>query len=589
MIYLKEYIKSNTLIVDGAMGTYYQQITNELTASELANISTPEVIGDIHKAYVEAGAMLVRTNTFHAYSSHLGISMDESAKLAVSGYEIAKEAVGTKAYIGCSIGPLFTNDEDESTIRKDYLNTIDALLGVGADTFFFETFDDTYWIEILSEYILNENPDASIIASVTINSYGYTKTGTHFSKILDAFKSLEYLVAYGFNCTIGAGHMKALLKGIDIPEKLLAMPNAGYPELYLNRQSYRDNSSYFGEQMYDIHQLGVNIVGACCGTTPEHIRQIRLKVKSLNLVKASEHIIESDTEERHISTNAFMDKLDKGEFVVTVELDPPFKPNISKLMDSANIIKNTSSDLITLADSPLGRTRVDAMMMAAKIKREVGIDVMPHLCCRDKNTIAIRSTIMAGYIEGIRNVLCVTGDPVPSGDKGSIKAVFNVNAIQLMGLVGAMNKEQFQSEAMLIGGAFDPKRKNMDREIERIKKKKEAGAKVLFTQPIYDEKDLAVIKRVKEETGIKVLAGILPLVSYKNARFIDNEFPGMSIPDYVLNQFKPDMSRAEAQDVGVKTAVEVINTIKEGVDGLYLMTPFNRATMIKEILDRVGI
>lgn len=586
---LKEFIKNKLLVVDGAMGTYYQQLTNDIEASELANIRSPKVIKEIHEAYIDAGANLIRTNTFHSYSTHLNISKEEAATIAKQGFLLAQEAAQDNAYICCSLGPLFSNDEEETTIEADYINTIDALLSVGADTFFFETFDDTVWIKRLSNYILKQLPTATIIGSVTVNSYGYTKTGIHYSKVIDAFGKLEFLSAYGLNCTIGAGHMKKLLKTISLPDNLLAMPNAGYPELYLNRQSYRDNSVYFGEQMSEIHDLGVNIVGGCCGSTPEHIRQIREQISSDEKVLPTSRVNQDKTAITRVSTNKFLEKLEQGEFVVAVELDPPFKPNISKLMDSANVIRTTGADIITLADSPLGRTRVDAMIMAAKIKREVGIDVMPHLCCRDKNTIAIRSAIMAGYIEGIRNVLCVTGDPVPSGDKGSIKAVFNVNAIQLMGLVDAMNEEQFQTEPMLIGGAFDPKRKNMDREIERIKKKKAAGAKVLLTQPIYDRHDLDVIKRVKEETGIKVLAGILPLVSYKNARFINNEFPGMSIPDEVMEQFDPEMTRAQGQAVGVNTSVEVIKTIQSSVDGLYIMTPFNRATMIKEILDRVGI
>ncbi|MDA3845608.1 MAG: bifunctional homocysteine S-methyltransferase/methylenetetrahydrofolate reductase [Vallitaleaceae bacterium] len=619
---------SKSILFDGAMGTYYQSITGLNTVSEWANTKNPELIKSIHEAYLNAGAQFIRTNTFAAYTLTLGASKEVVKKLVIAGYQLANEAVlAAHGRVVCSLGPIRSSDEDDTIVHRSYLITIDAFIEAGGDTFIFETFDDLYWINVLSAYIKSIKPMATIFGSVSINSYGYTKSGISYINILEGFCKMETLTAFGFNCAIGAGHMRQLLARLNgTYQGLIALPNAGYPEVILDRQSYQDNSDYFADQLCEINQLGAMYIGGCCGTTPKHIKTVSRRLGEIEAtvpgdtsgeeanVSAVESEVESETKlkdtavvnpcestkitkkkiakesKKHFVNpvpNHFRDKLIKNEFVIAVELDPPYGFDISKLMESANILKTTKVDIITLADSPLGRTRVDAIMMASKIKREVGIDVMPHLCCRDKNTIAIRAMIMAAHIENIRNILLVTGDPIPQAERGSISGVFNVNAIQLMGLVSQLNMEHIEEDPLYIGGAFDPKKSNIDREIERIMKKKEAGAAYLLTQPIFSDADIDVLIRVRKETGIKILAGILPLISYKNARFIHNEFSGMDIPDDVMDAFEPSMSREVAEAVGTKIAISMSNKLKEHVDGLYFMTPFNRASMIKNIIEQI--
>lgn len=581
------YDKDQVLLLDGAMGTYYRELTKSENVSEWGNIEQPEIIKRIHLSYIEAGAKAIRTNTFGAYTLSLNVSKNQVEQIVFLAYKIAESVTDNQEILILgSLGPIYSSDE-EAYLMEAYMITIDALITAGCKAFIFETFDDTKWIEKLSLYILEKLPEAVILASVAINSYGYTKSGIGYRNVLKAFEKMVYLHAYGFNCAIGAGHMKGLLSKIQVPKRLLALPNAGYPEFQLERQKYQDNSEYFGEQMAEIHQMGVGVLGGCCGTTPDHIESIRNHLVGM-AISQKNPVYQTESKKTRVQvSNKFREKMEQNQFVIAVELDPPYGLDVSKLMESAHILRNTKTDIITLADSPLGRTRVDSMIMAIKIKKEVGIDVMPHICCRDKNSIAISSMIMAGYIEEIRNMLLVTGDPIPTGDKGNITSVFNVNALQLMNLANQINIESDYQDPIYIGGAFDPKRKNIDKEIERIRRKQEAGASYLLTQPIYSQKDIDVIKQVKTATNIKILAGILPLVSYKNAKFIHNEFSGMDVPRTVINQFDPEMTREEAEAVGIGLAVEIATDVKPYVDGLYFMTPFNRALMIKKIVDMI--
>jgi len=510
-------------------------------------------------------------------------------EMVKAGYQIAKEVA--EPYGGkviCSMGPILSSNEDEHIIENAYKVTIDAFLSAGATDFIFETFDDLHWIKVLSDYIKNKRPESVIMASVSINSFGYTKSGISYHNILKDFSSITALSAFGFNCSIGAGHMRKLLTKLKEPyNQLLILPNAGYPEIIMDRQHYQDNSAYFADQICEIYQLGGVYLGGCCGTTPKHIEAVANRLKKA-IPRTKHTLYKGDIRTtKEPLPNIFREKLMNNEFVIAVELDPPYGFDISKLMESANILKATKTDIITLADSPLGRTRVDAIMMASKIKREVGIDVMPHLCCRDKNAIAIKGMMMAAHIEDIRNVLLVTGDPIPQAERGNVSGVFNVNAIQLIDLVNQLNREHIEGDSFFIGGAFDPKKRNMDREIERILRKKEAGANFLLTQPIYNLADMEVLERIRQETGIKILAGILPLVSYKNARFIHNEFSGMAIPEDVISAFSPEMSREEGESVGINIAINMAKKLKDRVDGLYFMTPFNRAGMIKKIIEQI--
>lgn len=589
---VKAFIKNNYLLMDGAMGTYYASLRpDEQSLCEWANINKPEIIERIHSEYIAAGAQLIRTNTFAANQFDMNTDIEEVNHIIRRGYEIAyKCAADQDVFVACSIGPI-TETEDTSIqeIMNEYYRIIDVFLDLGAKLFVFETFSHTDYIGAFTKYILEKNNEVEIIGLFTINLHGYSKMGVSHYKMIETLKKIDGLTAYGFNCGVGAGHLYHLIQSMNLDHiPFVAIPNAGYPEKVIDRTFYMKNTEYFADTMMDICRLNIRVIGGCCGTTPEHIKGIYGSLKQIEPTtipkKAVKTTIKSNVQPKE---NQFWAKLDKGEFVVAVEIDPPFGYDISKLMEAAHILKTNEVDVITIADSPLGRMRLDSLMMSVKIKREVGIDVMPHVCCRDKNIIALKSVLSAAYVEGIRNFLLVTGDPLPDTLRSEIKSVFNMNSIKLMSLVKEMNEELPSHDGFIYGGALNPKGANLDRIIEKVLLKKASGAKYLLTQPIFTEKDIESVRLIKEQTGIKILGGILPLVSYKNARFINNEFAGMNIPDHIISKFNAKMSREEAEEIGVCISAEVAKKLRTVVDGLYFMTPFNRASMIAKILKQI--
>lgn len=587
-----DYIKNNILITDGAMGTYYSELTKDRVFScELANLDKPEVIKDIHNRYIEAGARLIRTNTFSANTLNLRLPRENVKEIIQIGYNIAKEATfGKDVFIAASIGPIInpTPENDKIDILDEYKFVADSFLEIGAEIFIFETFSNLNYLGEISEYIKEKNKDAFIITQFAIMPDGFTRDGIGINRIEEEVKQLKNINIHGFNCGSGPAHLYNSLKKLNKIEGIISvLPNASYPEVINERTIFVNNPEYFAEKMMDIKNLGAKILGGCCGTTPEHIRVLTKKLlknenKDLNDSEVKSIIKGTVTRER----NRFQEKLDNNEFVIAVELDPPFDTNIDKIMAGAKLCKENGMDLITIADSPMSKVRVDSVSIAAKIKREIGIDTMPHICCRDRNVNAIRSTLLAANIEGIRNVLAVTGDPIPAEERTVTKGVFNLNSFKLIDLISQMNNEFFKEDNIQIGGALNLNVINKNSEVSRMYKKSDNGATFFLTQPIYDDETIEFLKNLKRD-NVKILGGILPIVSYRNAQFLNNELPGVHIPDEYIKRFNMDMSKEEAEEVGIEMAVEIGNKIKPYVDGIYFMTPFNRVQMIIKIMNKM--
>lgn len=590
MIY--DYLKNNILITDGAMGTYYSELTGDnVFTCEFANIEKPEIIKNIHIRYIEAGAKLIRTNTFSANSLNLAISREKTKELINAGYNIAKEATeGRDIFIAASIGPISNSalDKNDTQILDEYKFVVDAFMEAGGHIFLFETFSNLNYLQEISDYIKEKNNNAFIIVQFAIMPDGFTRDGISINRIVEEVKLIKNINIYGFNCGSGPAHLYQSLKKLQISKDIISvLPNASYPELINERTIYVNNPKYFAEKMIDIKNLGVKILGGCCGTTPDHIKElteILLKDNNKDFTNSKVKLIKKETLVKE--NNTFEEKLLKNEFVIAVELDPPFDTSIDKIMQGAKVCKENGIDLITIADSPMSKVRVDSISIAAKIKREIGIDTMPHICCRDKNVNAIRSGLLAAHIEGIRNVLAVTGDPVPAEDRMITKSVFNLNSFKLMNLISQMNNEVFVEDGISIGGALNLNVLNKDSEVARMYKKSENGATFFLTQPIYDEETIEFLKNLKKK-NVKILGGILPIVSYRNAQFLNNELPGVHIPEVYINRFHKDMSKEEAEEVGIEMAVEIGNKIKPYVDGIYFMTPFNRVQMIIKIIEKM--
>ncbi|BCN32047.1 bifunctional homocysteine S-methyltransferase/methylenetetrahydrofolate reductase [Anaeromicropila herbilytica] len=589
---IRDYLKTHKLIMDGAMGTYYSKLVNDESAiAERANLQNPEIILNIHKEYIASGAKLLRTNTFVASKEILEITEAEQRKLIKAGYQIAKEAAESSSeevYIAADIGPIPENAESEyEDILSEYKVLIDSFLEVGATIFLFETFSDIKYIAPLVKYIKQDKEsDIFIITNFCLNKNGYTKSGLSAKRLLEEIRDIKEIDAVGFNCGIGSGHMYQILEGLTFPSNkyLVSAPNSSYPEQYQNRLVYLDNANYFKDKMQKIAALDINIIGGCCGSTPLHIKGLDTMIDMQNHRVLSEYSADNIenivTEQRK---NEFYEKLKSGKKVIAVELDPPFDEKYDKVMECAHQLKEHGVDMITMADSPMGRSRVDSILMSLKLKQELSIPVMPHVCCRDKNMIAMRSGLLGAYINGIRNILIVTGDPVPSERKKETTSVFDYNSIQLMDYVKEMNKEHFSEEPIYYGAALNYGRGLIDKVIERMNKKIAAGASYFLTQPIYSDEDIDRIREIKSRVDTKILCGIMPLVSYRNANFIKNEIAGIHVPDDIVNRYHMDMSKEEAEMVGATISNEIIEKLNPFADGYYFMLPFNRVSLMDKI------
>lgn len=591
---IRKYLEQNILITDGAMGTYYSEVTGDTKSyCEFANIHRPEIIKSIHKNYINAGAKLLRTNTFSANSITLNIKREEVRALLTQGYKIALQAAeGEDVFVGASIGPIneaILNPITNFDILAEYKFVVDTFLQLGTTIFIFETFSSLDYLKDISEYIKGKNADAFIITQFAISPDGFTRSGISINRIASEVKMLKDIDIYGFNCGSGPTHLCKLIKNLDTElNNISVLPNAGYPEIINERTVYVNNPEYFADKMMELKDYSVRIIGGCCGTNPAHIKALSESLKKTQFPGQ----ITITTNEitaviKNTQNNSFINKLNNNEFVVAIEVAPPVNTSVDQIMYAARLCKEYGVDLVTVPDSPMSKLRVDSIMIASKIKREIGIDAMPHICCRDKNINAIRSGMLGAHIEGIRNILAITGDPVSSTDKIGTKNVFNLNSFKLVELINEMNKDFFAKEEMQIGGALNLNVLNKDLEVNRMLKKHEKGAKFFLTQPIYDEKTIEFLSKLKKDDNIKILGGIMPIVTYRNALFLNNELPGVNIPQEYIDRFNIDMSKEEAEEIGINLAVELALKIKPYVDGFYLLTPFNRIEMMMKILRKV--
>ncbi|MCD8038417.1 MAG: methylenetetrahydrofolate reductase [Lachnospiraceae bacterium] len=282
--------------------------------------------------------------------------------------------------------------------------------------------------------------------------------------------------------------------------------------------------------------------------------------------------------------NAFFANKEEGKKLIAVELAPPVNADDEKLLDAARFLKTLGVDALTFPDSPSGRTRVDSVLMAVKVSRETGMCVMPHICCRDKNAIAMQSVFLGAYINDIRNFLIITGDPVPTAARQTIKPVFNFDSVGLMNIARDMNGESFKESPLVYGGAINQGRKNLDVEINRVKKKMEAGAEFFMTQPVFTSDAAQRVRRIKQETGARILCGIMPLISRRNAVFMRDEIAGVDVSDEIIERYPENAGREEGEAVGAAIAVEIVKETKAFADGYYFSFPFHRVYLLEQIL-----
>ncbi|MBO5199631.1 MAG: bifunctional homocysteine S-methyltransferase/methylenetetrahydrofolate reductase [Lachnospiraceae bacterium] len=614
-VQIKEYVKTHRIITDGAMGTYYAKLARAgNSVCEYANIRNPEQIRRIHLDYLRAGADLLRTNTFAACREILGVSKEEQRELIKKACEIAEEAVkeyyteGTEPeeaaeqsglrplsrrpiFIAGDIGPIPEHvGTEEAELVTEYREMADCMLDAGLTVIWFETFAEFGMIKRTAAYIKEKNPDVWIMAEFCVDKYGYTRQGLRADRLLKEAKESGVIDACGLNCGIGSGHMDTVLGRIRLPEgiTLSAAPNAGYPEQMQSRMSFVNNVKYFCSNLEQIAGFGISILGGCCGTTPSYIEELSRRIeKNSPAVRTREALAAGEGKKKEEKQGRFAKLLEekhkKGEKIIAVELDPPYDANDDKVLESALALKSSGADIITIADSPMGRSRIDPILMGVKLAGISGLPVMPHIACRDRNVIAVRSQFLGAYVNGIRNFLIVTGDPVPSENRRSITSVFDYNSIRLMQFLKEMNEEHFAEDPIVYGGALNYGQGRIDKIIERMERKIEAGASYFLTQPVFSEEDIERLAEIRSKVDTRILCGIMPLVSWRNANFIKNEIAGVHVPDEIVARYRPDMDKEEAEWTGAKIAEEVIGKLNGFADGYYFMLPFNRVSLMEKI------
>lgn len=582
------------ILLDGAMGTYYtQKYPSEIEAEE-ANLLHPEQIIAIHKEYIEAGAQWIRTNTF-AVNHQLFPEWEKCESVlrkAISNAKAAVEETGKEVRIAASIGPIRQMaDESESDIWKEYQKIIAVFFEEGITTFFFETFSEWKWLPKLAEYCKEQCENSLIVAQFSLNPMGYTQHGYCADELIFEVAKTAQIDILGFNCGVGAVHMKQILDKQQFPEGMVlcALPNAGYQQEIRGRLRFSNEPSYYAEQMKGIVDLGANLVGGCCGTTPKHIAALAEMLQGDRAVRAKK--IQSCVEEKQeqiTETTAFMEKLNAGkEKVFVVELDAPFDDQIEKFRKGIFALKENQVDMITVSDSPMARSRADASLLAVFAKNCADVDIMPHVAMRDRNLIGLRSEVLGAHINGIRDFLVITGDPVGPENRGKTTGVFDMNSIRFMEYLRHMNEEIFGEKPVYYGGALNYAGTNIDAVVRRMQMKLEAGCSYFLTQPIFSEEDIKRIHDLKERVDAKIICGIMPIVSYRNALFMKNEMLGIHVGDEIVALYREGMSREEAEDVAVTLSVDIAQKLADVADGYYLMTPFHRVGLVNRIIDEI--
>lgn len=577
-------MKDGFLFFDGAFGTYYSNFKGGGAPCELANIYDEDTVLRIHKEYIAAGANALKTNTFGANSA-LGVDRDVVFEVIKKGYEIAVRAADGKAKVFADIG--YIDGGEGQDAAGEYIDIAEAFLKLGARFFLFETLAELEPVLPAVNYIKEKAPDAFVVVSFAVSQDGYTDRGHYYKTLLGQALEQKGIDMAGLNCVCGPSHMFRLLKDFDMAGKsVLAMPNSGYPSRQNGRTVFYDNAGYFAERLVEIYTLGVRGLGGCCGTTPEHIRCSVDRIFRQGAVFSGESVHKEEKGAGVFRGNAFKERLLAGEKVVAVEIDPPFDNDSSFIVEAAKAAKAAGADIVTIADSPLARARADSIVISAKIRREVGIEVLPHITCRDRNHIAIKAALIGASIEGICNILAVTGDPVPATQRGEQKGVFSFNSFNLISFVNSLNAEIFKNSPFFIGGALNVNSANFDAELERARKKVERGAGMMLTQPVFSDEAVGNLKRAAEALDCRILAGILPVAGYKNALYLNNEVSGISIPEDFINSLQ-GKDRQEAEKISFDFSMGIVEKVYGLCHGFYLIAPLKRIESVARLVKAI--
>ena len=617
---LFEILSQKTLLADGAMGTmlHARGVSFAKCFDEL-NLTNPAAVADIHREYIEAGAQLIITNTFGA--NHFKLSkhglQDRLIEINRAGVELARRAIAASykddVLVAGDVGPLGVRIAPYGRVKPEearaaFAEQIKALADAGVDLIVIETMSDLYEIQeaIKAAISVGANRDLplAVIASVTFTRDDRTLLGDDPAKVAHKLKEAGADVI-GVNCSGGPSQLLRILKQMKhtVPEgKFWVKPNAGWPEQVGGRIMYPADADYFGDYALSFREAGANIVGGCCGTTPQHISAMKKAFESAPafVVDSMTILIEDETTgEPAEQPTQLAQKLAAGKFSICVEMDPPRGLSTHKLLAGASLLYDAGADVINVADSPMARMRMSAWAVCDLVQRKIGVETTLHFPTRGRNLLRVQGDLLAAHAIGLRNIFVVMGDPtsigdypeatdnydlVPSGLVKLIKQGFNMGVDHSGTSIG-------QPTNFFVGAALNLCPKDMDNEIKNLQRKITAGADFFLTQPIYRPNDGPNLIESYEAKHGKldkpILAGILPLVSAKHASFLHHEVPGVFIPEEARRKIELAGDTESGVKAGVELAVELIQQIKGWASGVYIMPQFHRYDMVAEIIEAV--
>ena len=588
MIDVRAHLARKPLLFDGGMGTYYKAKPG--TECEQGNLLDPAGVRKVHREYLAAGAEAIKTNTFGLPRMAAARQPDWQA-LARAGWKLAAEAaVEMGAAVFADLGP--APDTEAAPAGSIYTAVAGCFVEQGARNFLFETLSSDAGVLEAVQAIRARVPDAFVLVSFAVLPDGYTREGMYSKDLVRRMTESGIVDAVGFNCVSAPGAMRTLVQQLGSTAlPLSVMPNAGYPVVTRTQVKYQGKPEYFAKELARIAAEGVRILGGCCGTTPAHIAALRAALDSLPAVEKAAPAVQVSTPEAPTveKDDAFLRKLNAGQKVIAIELDSPKDADLTNYLAGAKRLQAAGADLLTIADCPIARARMDSSLVACRVHRELGLCTLPHMTCRDRNLNATKALLLGLYAEGVREVLAITGDPIPTAERDEVKNVYQFNSRKLAQYIVSLAGEGREMPSpMTVFGALNLNARNFEVELRRAGEKLENGMSGFLTQPVLSEQAVENLRRTRETLGerAKILAGIMPVVSQRNAIFMENEVNGIHVAEDIMEAFA-GLDREQGEALGLEISLKMAREALPYADGFYLMTPFNRVALMERLIARL--
>ena len=588
MIDVRAHLARKPLLFDGGMGTYYKAKPG--TECEQGNLLDPAGVRKVHREYLAAGAEAIKTNTFGLPRMAAARQPDWQA-LARAGWKLAAEAaVETGAAVFADLGP--APDTEAAPAGSIYTAVARCFVEQGAKNFLFETLSSDAGVLEAVQAVKAQVPDAFVLVSFAVLPDGYTREGMYSKDLVRRMTESGIVDAVGFNCVSAPGAMRTLVEQLGSTAlPLSVMPNAGYPVVTRTQVKYQGKPEYFAKELARIAAEGVRILGGCCGTTPAHIAALRAALDSLPAVEKAAPAVQVSTPEAPTveKDDAFLRKLNAGKKVIAIELDSPKDADLNNYLAGAKRLQAAGADLLTIADCPIARARMDSSLVACRVHRELGLCTLPHMTCRDRNLNATKALLLGLYAEGVREVLAITGDPIPTAERDEVKNVYQFNSRKLAQYIVSLAGEGREMPSpMTVFGALNLNARNFEVELRRAGEKLENGMSGFLTQPVLSEQAVENLRRTRETLGerAKILAGIMPVVSQRNAIFMENEVNGIHVAEDIMEAFA-GLDREQGEALGLEISLKMAREALPYADGFYLMTPFNRVALMERLIARL--